>query len=293
MATVTDAKFDALRAAGHTGSLTDMLLAWYQANGATSPQPNKAKREFLDALGYTHPDINYSWKKFLADRGYSFYGDGSIGFWQDGMPLEAPTLLSRYKGQVFGDSISWWPAANAGFGSYLDGELSQDVFNENNGYPALTTNETRNMFTNGHTQYVYGDIRRGKWYDIQGNYVIFNGGANDISTGLVTETQRRDNISFMADTIIASGQLLIIMNITPSVNWTAPQNAEIAAHNSWLASTYPSHYYDLHSLVEDPANPGELLPAYDHGDGLHLNVTAYQAIDAAIAPRFTGAILGP
>jgi lysophospholipase L1-like esterase len=39
---------------------------------------------------------------------------------------------------------------------------------------------------------------------------------------------------------------------------------------------------DLDAVVSDPASPANLLPAYDSGDHLHLNVAGYQAMAEAI-----------
>ena len=38
-------------------------------------------------------------------------------------------------------------------------------------------------------------------------------------------------------------------------------------------------------MLEDPANPEELLPAYDSGDHLHPNDAGYQAIADSINLR--------
>lgn len=53
--------------------------------------------------------------------------------------------------------------------------------------------------------------------------------------------------------------------------------------NEWIRS---SGSFDavlpLDEAVEDPNNPGALLPAYDDGDGLHLNAAGYRAMADAI-----------
>ena len=48
-----DCEFTRLRAAGYTGSLMDMELAWLQNNGATSNQLGDAWMEFLVVQGFT------------------------------------------------------------------------------------------------------------------------------------------------------------------------------------------------------------------------------------------------
>lgn len=88
MPTLTDSRFDALRAS-YTGATSDMLLQWLQANGATSDSIPDAWREFLlaqtglDASKYQRNDY---WNVFLDQQGYT---DGSLNdreilFWAAG-----------------------------------------------------------------------------------------------------------------------------------------------------------------------------------------------------------------
>ena len=39
---------------------------------------------------------------------------------------------------------------------------------------------------------------------------------------------------------------------------------------------------DFDAAVRDPAKPARLLPAYDTGDGLHLNPSGYHAMANSI-----------
>lgn len=55
------------------------------------------------------------------------------------------------------------------------------------------------------------------------------------------------------------------------------------ALNAWIRkSPVFDGVFDLEKVVEDPANPGQLLPAYDLGDHLHPNIAGDAAIGNAI-----------
>jgi len=65
--------------------------------------------------------------------------------------------------------------------------------------------------------------------------------------------------------------------------WTAEGNTLREAVNSWiLTSGAFDGTVDFSTVLEDPANPAQLLPAYDSGDHLHPNDAGYQAIADSI-----------
>ena len=87
MTTKPDAKFDALRGQGFTGSVSDMTLQWLISNGATSSQLSDAWDEMLESKGFgpANPD---GWYDLLGSLGYT----GSISvrsrdFWLAGGTL--------------------------------------------------------------------------------------------------------------------------------------------------------------------------------------------------------------
>ena len=65
--------------------------------------------------------------------------------------------------------------------------------------------------------------------------------------------------------------------------WTPEGNTLREAVNNWIL---PSGAFDgtadFCTVLEDPANPAQLLPAYDSGDHLHPNDAGYQAIADSI-----------
>ena len=88
MATLSDAKFQALRGQGRTGSISDMQLQWLQANGATSSQQSDAWREMLASQlskPITAVQRNDDWYTLLGNQGHSgSMNDREIAFWQAG-----------------------------------------------------------------------------------------------------------------------------------------------------------------------------------------------------------------
>jgi lysophospholipase L1-like esterase len=68
--------------------------------------------------------------------------------------------------------------------------------------------------------------------------------------------------------------------------WTAEGNALREAVSNWiLTSGAFDATADFSTVLEDPANPAQLLPAYDSGDHLHTNDAGYQAITDSISLR--------
>lgn len=61
------------------------------------------------------------------------------------------------------------------------------------------------------------------------------------------------------------------------------------AVNDWIRTSGRfDAVIDLDAAVRDPTNPAHLLPAYDSGDGLHLNPAGYQAMADAIVLTLFG-----
>jgi hypothetical protein len=77
------AKWDALRDLGYTGTQEDMELAYYQDVGATSNNLADATMEVLEIAGYTTGTVTDRWKAFLNDIGFTGSVDDMLPlFWQ-------------------------------------------------------------------------------------------------------------------------------------------------------------------------------------------------------------------
>jgi hypothetical protein len=62
--------YDSLRLLGYTGTVTDMLLQYYLARGATSNSLTDAEIEFLNVKGFTTGTIDDRWANYLISLGY-------------------------------------------------------------------------------------------------------------------------------------------------------------------------------------------------------------------------------
>ena len=85
MGSTTDLKFNALRAQGFTGSITDMTLQWLQNSGAISFSVSTAWDQMLQMNGY-ETQRNDGWSDMLNDMGYvnGSLSDRAHQFWAAG-----------------------------------------------------------------------------------------------------------------------------------------------------------------------------------------------------------------
>jgi lysophospholipase L1-like esterase len=65
--------------------------------------------------------------------------------------------------------------------------------------------------------------------------------------------------------------------------WSASSEQERQTVNHWIRTSHAfTAIIDFDKVLRDPANPDQLLPAYDSGDHLHPNDAGYQAMAQAI-----------
>lgn len=85
MGNINSDMFSALGAQGFTGSISDRLLAYYRANGASSRNIDDALREMLIAQGATPAHVNDMWYQVLGGLGFTgSLNDRLSAFWADG-----------------------------------------------------------------------------------------------------------------------------------------------------------------------------------------------------------------
>jgi lysophospholipase L1-like esterase len=90
----------------------------------------------------------------------------------------------------------------------------------------------------------------------------------------------------LAERAHAHGIKVFIATLTPYAKskYDSPAAAKIShAINSWIRTTnLIDGVVDLEKATQDPANPAQFLPAFDHGDHLHPNDAGYKAMGDAI-----------
>jgi lysophospholipase L1-like esterase len=103
------------------------------------------------------------------------------------------------------------------------------------------------------------------------------------------------NLQTMYTAAKAAGKTVVAISLYPckgSVSYDANVQANIDLINAWIAdsvtgATDVDFRIDAYTVLEDPANPDTLLPAYDDGGHLHLSQDGYIAVaDAIIAQVF-------
>lgn len=81
MTSIIDAKFKALADLGYPGAMSDKILAWLQANGASSDSVTSAWLEMLAIRGYVG-QRNSAWNSLLGDIGYEgALPDRELAYW--------------------------------------------------------------------------------------------------------------------------------------------------------------------------------------------------------------------
>jgi lysophospholipase L1-like esterase len=132
-------------------------------------------------------------------------------------------------------------------------------------------------------------------------YVIVWGGINDIAPGGSAETVK-NNLQSIYALAQNAGIKVVAINITPFKNntngaayaWSEEKQAAVDAVNSWIAgqATGVDYRIDMRSLLEDSQNPNTLLPQYDYGDRLHLNLEGQYFVGSTLYSQVTWAGIG-
>ena len=127
--------------------------------------------------------------------------------------------------------------------------------------------------------------------------VVFEG-VNDIGTADATDAAQKQ----VADELIAAHRQIVTRahargirvygaTVTPlgGSDYDDPPGLREAARqavNTWIRTARRfDAVLDFDEAVRDPANPRQLLPAYDVGDHLHMNPSGYKAIAQAVPTR--------
>jgi lysophospholipase L1-like esterase len=111
------------------------------------------------------------------------------------------------------------------------------------------------------------------------DWVVLQGGVNDIKSFSITVAQMKTAFQLILDDAIADvgADRIIVWNISPwgtHASWTVPYQAMTVEWNTWLAAQAIVQGFilvDMYAALGDPANPEDLAPEYDSGDGIHPN----------------------
>lgn len=177
---------------------------------------------------------------------------------------------SPFKIECEGDSVtagSTYPPYSNGLG------LVPNVSVFNTGVSGSSTTQMRSRFDgykfNGYTHF------------------ILLGGVNDIASG-ATLASIQANLSYMWSSAQALGMTVVALPVTPwkgSASWSSAYQTVTETLNAWIAQQAQANGYlfiDFYSLLQDPANPGQLLPALDATDHIHPNAVGRQLMAKAL-----------
>lgn len=107
--------------------------------------------------------------------------------------------------------------------------------------------------------------------------------ADDVISGYkqIIDRAHSHDIRFVAVTLTP---FIDTFKGTPLAGYYTPEKEKIRqAVNAWIrANKTADGLIDFDKVIEDPANPGHVLPAYDCGDHLHPNDAGYQAMAKAV-----------
>jgi len=117
-------------------------------------------------------------------------------------------------------------------------------------------------------------------------YVIIWAGINDAQTDVLATTAEA-NLQSMYTAAYNAGIKVVSVNLScfkDDGNWNAGRQAILDAINTWIASTAININYriDVNTLLTDPGNAYQLLPAYDGGNHIHLTTAGYDVVAGAI-----------
>jgi lysophospholipase L1-like esterase len=123
--------------------------------------------------------------------------------------------------------------------------------------------------------------------------VIVLEGINDIGqSSSTTAAQIEAGYEQMIAAAHRAGVAIVLGTLTPSGTATGAEAGYASAGatqirgevNTWIrdGAGGAAGYIDFDAAVRDPANPNDIRPAYDGGDGLHFNLAGYQAMADAV-----------
>jgi lysophospholipase L1-like esterase len=113
--------------------------------------------------------------------------------------------------------------------------------------------------------------------------VILLEGINDLSGG-ATPDQVIAADEQLAARAHAAGKCIVGATLTPFGTSSATEQAAVVTVNNFIRSSPDfDGVVDFNKAVADPANPNQMLPAFNSGDGLHPNDAGYQAMANAIS----------
>lgn len=122
--------------------------------------------------------------------------------------------------------------------------------------------------------------------------VIVLEGINDIGQSSATAAQLEAGYDQLVTAAHAAHLEIVLGTLTPAGSASGVEQSYGGAQseqtreavNTWIRSgaSRANGFIDFDAAVRNPADPSEILPAYNGGDGLHFNLAGYQAMANAV-----------
>lgn len=125
--------------------------------------------------------------------------------------------------------------------------------------------------------------------------LVILGCINDVTNDVLASVSWA-NIEPIIDDAIADELPVILISTSPfgsSGDWTAPRQLELLALRAFFAAKAGVTYLDFYELLGDPANPINLNPDVDYGDGKHYSADGTIAVEEILAPQFVALFPAP
>jgi lysophospholipase L1-like esterase len=113
--------------------------------------------------------------------------------------------------------------------------------------------------------------------------VIPVGSGNDAVLDAAGFEKMKGRVAQIIELCIAARVMPVLTTLPPSDDLSAPQELLRLAQNTWAKSLQGILCADVATAVENPTNRGTLLPAYDSGDGTHLNAAGHAVMASVLA----------
>lgn len=113
--------------------------------------------------------------------------------------------------------------------------------------------------------------------------LVLFAGTNDVSVG-VTAAELIGSLTSFCTQAHQAGLKVVLVTLAPAARRLPPREAVRNEVNRWIRTTRAADArLDADALLRDPMAPGQLLPSYDLGDGLHLSALGHRALGEAMA----------
>ncbi len=111
-----------------------------------------------------------------------------------------------------------------------------------------------------------------------GIVVLLPGSGNDTDLSEAGFSLMRGRFAAALDSAWRAGAAIMAVTLSPSSALNATQDALRRVQNEWVLSL-GIEVADIASVLENPANRAQLLPAHDSGDGTHLSPAGHAAAE--------------